>query len=129
MPYIDYQYYTDEFKGVSLDEGTFSSLVSRASNAVDQMTNYRIVSLGFDNLHDSIKQRIRMAVASQVEYVHINGGIVGTQSDDLTSVSINSFSYSKAPSSSAGGRPVVGPTALNYLKGTGLLYSGVTTIG
>ena len=128
MPYIDYQFYIDEFKGVSLSEDVFNNLVGRASDLIDQVTNYKIETIGFDNLYPAYQQRVKKAVAAQVEFLHVNGGIVGMQSSDSSNVSIGKFSYATGDSSK-GLSKSISDSALAYLNGTGLLYRGVVTCG
>ena len=133
MPYIDYDFYTNEFKGVSLDENTFSSIVDRASDLIDIATNDKIGAIGFENLYPSFQLRVKKAIAAQVEYIHVNGGIEAIQSQEMQQVSIGDFSYSKSTSKaqSAGVsiHQTICPVARDYLRGTGLLYTGVMTIG
>lgn len=128
MPYIDYQFYTDEFKGVSLSEDAFNNLVGRASDLIDQVTNYKIETIGFDNLYPAFQQRVKKATAAQVEFMHVNGGVVSMQSSDTSNVSIGKFSYSTG-GSDKGMTKSISDSALAYLKGTGLLYRGVVTCG
>ena len=128
MPYIDYQFYTDEFKGVSLSEDAFNNLVSRASDLIDQVTNFKIETIGFENLYPAYQQRVKKAVAAQVEYMHVNGGIVNMQTADLSSASLGSFSYAENGSSGQVMK-TTSKSAIDYLRGTGLLYSGVMTCG
>ncbi|WP_374964615.1 hypothetical protein [Lysinibacillus sp. RS5] len=127
MLYIDYQFYTDEFKGVSLSEDVFSSLVGRASDMIDQVTNYKIESIGFDNLFPAFQQRVKKATAAQVEYLHVNGGMAMMQSS-VTDVSIGKFSYDSLASSKTPDK-TISDNAMAYLKCTGLLYRGVATCG
>lgn len=133
MPYIDYNFYTNEFKGVSLDESTFSSLANRASDLIDIATNDKIGAIGFDNLHPSLQLRVKKAVAAQIEYIHVNGGIEAMQSTEMQEASIGNFSYSKSSSRASGAKvannQIICDTARDYLRGTGLLYTGVMTIG
>lgn len=122
MSYIDYQFYTNTFKGVSLDEGTFNSLVDRANDFIDIATNYRITN--FEDLHLNIQLRVKKAVAAQVEHMHLNGGIEDMQTDDVFSVSIGSFSFSSNQTSKT-----ISDMSKRYLLATGLLYRGVSTYG
>lgn len=127
MPYIDYQFYTDEFQGVSLSEDVFSSLVGRASDMIDQVTNYKIESIGFDNLYPAFQQRVKKATAAQVEYLHVNGGMATIQSS-VTDVSIGKFSYDSLAASKTPDK-TISDNAMAYLRGTRLLYRGVATCG
>lgn len=128
MLYIDYQFYTDEFKGVSLSEDAFNNLAGRASDLIDQVTKYKIEDIGFDNLYPAFQQRVKKATAAQVEFMHVNGGVVAMQSSDASNVTIGKFSYATG-GSDKGMAKSISDSALAYLNSTGLLYRGVVTCG
>lgn len=128
MLYIDFQFYTNEFKGVSLSEDAFNSLVGRASDIIDQVTNYKIEQIGFDNLYPTFQQRVKKATVAQVEFMHVNGGVIAMQSSDASNVSIGKFSYSTGVSDKVMAKSI-SDSAIAYLNGTGLLYRGVVTCG
>lgn len=133
MPYIDYDFYTNEFKGVPLDEDVFLSLVGRVSDLIDIATNFKIEAIGFEKLPPLIQLRIKKATAAQLEYIHVNGGIEATQSQEMQQASIGRFSYSKSTSkaqnANASTHQTICPAASDYLRSTGLLFSGVATYG
>lgn len=133
MPYIDYQFYTNDYKGVPLSEDVFSSLVGRVSDLIDIATNFKIEAISFEKLPVVIQSRIKKAVAAQLEYIHVNGGIEATQSEGMQQASIGRFSYSKtasqAQSANKSVHQTICPVASDYLRATGLLYSGVATYG
>lgn len=133
MPYIDYHFYTNDYKGVPLSEDVFSSLVGRAGDLIDIATNFKIEAISFERLPSLIQSRIKKAVAAQLEYIHVNGGIEATQSEGMQQASIGRFSYSKsasgAQSTNTSIRQTICPVASDYLRATGLLNTGVATYG
>jgi len=131
MPYIDYRYYTDEYKGVSIDENTFSSLVVRASDAIDSITRsfYQ-----FNNLDDDVafrKNKFKKAVASQVEYFHEVGSTTTYGMNEPSSVTIGRTSMSEGSkgSQTSPQNSLLSPDAYMYLRDTGLLYRGLGVYG
>lgn len=126
MPYIDYQYYTDDYKGVSIDASTFSSLVVRASDAIDSITRsfYQ-----FNDLETDVafrKNKFKKAVASQVEYFHEVGSTTTYGMNEPSSVTIGRTSQSGGSSNNdSQTNTLLSPDAYMYLRDTGLLYRGL----
>ncbi|MER2172167.1 MAG: hypothetical protein ABS938_16240 [Psychrobacillus psychrodurans] len=127
MPYIDYQYYTDEYKGVSIDASTFSSLVVRASDAIDSITRsfYQ-----FNDLETDVafrKNKFKKAVACQVEYFHEVGSTTTYGMNEPSSVTIGRTSMSEGAkgSQTTSQNTLVSQDAYMYLRDTGLLYRGL----
>jgi len=130
MPYIDADYYKNEFEGVEIDETEIDRYIKRASDVIDQVTGYKIKD--FDNLPEFIQEQVKKATASQVEFFALQGGPeVATSNDDVQSATIGSFSYTKGQSggSSGGGQAnKVSSSVIDYLKPTGLLYTGIGVV-
>lgn len=118
MAYIDYAYYTDVYKGVPIDADTFSRLAERASELIDQVTNYTIQDIAA--LPAFTQEQVKKATAAQVEYLYQNGEGVLQGVTDLQDVKIGDFSYKSA----SPGNPT-SPLALSFLRRTGWLYAGV----
>jgi hypothetical protein len=126
MPYVDYSYYTDDFKGVSVTQEDFDRLVRRASDKIDSLTSYVLHRVEFTQLAQLIQENVKKATAAQVEYLVTQGGELAVHGDEPSSISISNFSYS---TESAGQGPrAVSPVVLEYLRPTGLLYRGVSTL-
>lgn len=121
MAYIDYTYYTDVYKGVPIpDADTFSRLSERASELIDQVTNYTIQDLAA--LTTFTQEQVKKATAAQVEYFALAGDSVTHGVSEFQNVKLGDFSYSTGGAA----QNVVSPAVLSYLRPTGLLYRGVT---
>jgi hypothetical protein len=119
MAYIDYTYYTDVYKGVPIqDADTFSRLSERASEIIDQVTNYTIQDIA--TLPMFVQDQVKKATAAQVEYFVYAGEQVLHGDNGMTDVRLGNFSYS------VGAQSAISPAVINYLRPTGLLYRGVT---
>lgn len=135
MQYIDYDYYTNTFKGTALTQQEFDETIQRACDMIDILTKYRIEEHGWDKIHPRFQEMIKKATAAQVEYIHVNGGVssMSTSDSDLESVHVGTFSYSTGSGGSVDASQQTGvytnQMVLNYLGGTGLLYSGVNVVG
>lgn len=124
MAYIDYTYYTGVYKGVPIqDADTFSRLSERASELIDQVTNYTIQDLAA--LPAFAQEQVKKATAAQVEYLVYAGEQVLHGNNGMTDVRLGNFSYSVG-AQSAGTPSAISPAVINYLRPTGLLYRGVT---
>ncbi|WP_026582128.1 hypothetical protein [Bacillus sp. J33] len=131
MPYIDQTFYTDVYKGAPIDAGAFPRLLERASDSIDHITNYALVGLDLDTMHQVIQLNVKKAVAAQLEYLSIAGeGAVHGESSP-TNVSIGNFSYSDGQRQNGLSREErrISPAAVSYLRATGFLNGGVTVRG
>jgi hypothetical protein len=118
MAYIDYAYYTDVYKGVPIsDADTFSRLAERATEIIDQLTNYTIQDLAA--LSPFTQEQVKRATAAQVEYFAYAGEQVIHGNAGMGDVRIGNFSYTSDTQSA------ISPAVINYLRSTGLLYRGL----
>lgn len=133
MPYIDAEYYNNEFQGEpasSTEE--LDRLIDRASDLVDQATSYKLHNVDFSKLPLFIQDQVKKATAYQVEYYIVNGGAsevdAGTDGS-MTSVTVGAFSYSGGGSEPLNGsaRNIsrLSPSALGCLSSTGLLNQAI----
>ena len=125
MPYVDMDYYSENYRGESVDEADFSSLCDRAEEIIEEMTLYRVTPIIFPALPEMVQERVKMAVCAQIEYLDANGGADMDNGADLQSAGLGKFNYSKA--SGAGGdsgQSIYAPRARRILAPTGLLYKG-----
>lgn len=131
MPYIDQAFYDDVYKGNPVNTDAFSRFAERASDIIDQVTNFALVSVDFNNLHPVIQTHVKKAVAAQVEYLSMAGTNAVHGETSASNVSIGNFSYSEGPDLAGLSREQrrISPAALSYLRATGLLNRGVSVIG
>ncbi|WBL16446.1 hypothetical protein [Sutcliffiella sp. NC1] len=127
MAYIDYTFYTNDYKGTSVDESEFAKLAERASEVVDQLTGYKLKTGNrFDNLPTFVQEQVKKATAAQVEFYILSGGTdIAITGDDITGVAVGKFSYGGGNRSSGKEREPIADNLLDYLRPTGLLYSGI----
>lgn len=122
MLYIDKLYYDNEYKGTPLTDSTeFSRLEKRASEVIDMVTKHTIANYEFTQLATFIQEQVKMATAAQVEYYVLNGGYEDVNGLNLQSVRLGNFSMNQQEIENK----QVSSTAIEYLKPTGLLYSGI----
>lgn len=134
--YIDKGYYDNVFKGVPIeDESTFSRFAERASDLIDQVTNY-VVYQKIDTFPPFIQEMVKKATAAQVEYYLIHGGPeeVDAGTNEAGEIRIGNFSYGRGRSSTGEEgtnrqESRVSPSVVGYLAPTGLLYRGIGVKG
>lgn len=133
MPYITPEYYIDEYKGADAGED-LDRYIQRASDMIDQVTNYALAGVEFERLAQFIQDQVKKATAAQVEFYVVLGGSeeVDAGAHDAGQVRVGSFSYGgRGSGGGAGGRgePArISPTALGFLEPTGLLYRGLDVV-
>ncbi|PAD67026.1 hypothetical protein CHH83_20885 [Bacillus sp. 7586-K] len=123
MPYIDYTYYTDEFKGTAISQEQFDRLVVRASDLIDINTSYVLHGVDFTQFAQFIQDQVKKATAAQVEYMVMQGGETSVHGGSPSSVNIGNFSYQKGEGNE---QQTMSPMTFDYLRPTGLLYRGVS---
>lgn len=128
MPYIDSTYYKNEFEGVAIDEQEINRYIKRASDVIDQVTGYKIKD--FESLPTWVQDQVKKATAAQVEFFALEGGPeVVTGNNEVTSASIGSFSYQQAQGEGhSRSQSKVSSAVIDYLKPTGLLYTGIGVV-
>ncbi|MFC5773694.1 MULTISPECIES: hypothetical protein [Ectobacillus] len=128
MAYIDTNYYQNEYGGIAGGDSTLLAvLIKRASDVIDQITGYKI-AMSPNKLSDFpafVQEQVKKATAVQTEHFVLNGQ-QAFNGDALNSVSIGKFRYSGSGASGNAGR--TNPAVIEYLKPTGLLYTGVDTL-
>lgn len=113
--YVDSDYYKNTFKGTTISDEQLNNKLERASDQVDSLTYNRVIGIGFDNLTDFQKDKIKKAVCLHADFVEQYGDYVDMPLAGFTagSISVN-FNAQK----------INGVTTtqevINYLKQTGL---------
>ena len=127
MAYIVKSDYT-AFTTTTISDDDFNIISERASDIIDVITFSKIADKGISFYPSSVQSKIKKATCALCESIQINGGVttLAQSVDDLTSVSIGSFSYGKAPGNDTNiiYGVTIPPLLYMYLTGTGLLYCG-----
>ena len=74
MPYITEAYYNETFHGEPVYTADFPSLLARAEEVIEEMTMYRLTLPSFNEMPESMQERIKNAICAQIEYLDANGG-------------------------------------------------------
>lgn len=116
MSYVDGTYYEMFFGGTIIPgDDSIDIKLERASDQIDTLTYNRIVGIGFDNLTEFQKDKIKKAVCIHAEFIEQYGSYIDIPLSGFSAGSVSvSFNAQK----------VNGITTtqevLNYLKQTGL---------
>lgn len=122
--YIDEEFYNEVFGGESVPEDKFPRYSKRATDVIDQLTDYQIKKIGLDNFSDLVQELIKKATAAQVEYYQLEGIEVDStgNTESGAGFSLGKFSYSSSGGSSSNRQSNrVSSNALGYLEHTGLI--------
>lgn len=115
MSYVDSTYYKETFGGTILSEVSVNQKLERASDQIDTLTYNRINAMGFNNLTEFQKDKIKKATCIHAEFIEQYGSYID--------IPLSSFSAGST-SVSFNANKVNGITTtqevINYLKQTGL---------
>lgn len=120
--YVNKKYYSDEFSGVKLPDDEIEKYLKLAQEKIDSITFNRIVAIGFDNLTEFQKEKIKEAICYQAEYIFENG-YNNENNRDISSYSVLDISVSKDNSGSnktLAERNNMSEMAYDYINKTGL---------
>jgi hypothetical protein len=120
--YVSEKYYSNEFNGVKLPDDETEKCLKLAQEKIDSITFNRIVAIGFDNLTEFQKEKIKEAICYQAEYIFENG-YNNENNRDISSYSVLDISVSKDNSNSnktIAQKENMSETAYDYIHKTGL---------
>lgn len=116
MAYVDIEYYKKEYGGNIISDEELNSKLSRASDQIDNLTYNRISAIGFDNLTEFQKDKVKKAVCYQADFMAQYGEYLDMP---LSGYSAGSVSLSFNPKE-GGGNTKTSDEVINLLRGTGL---------
>ena len=116
MAYVNYEYYSNEYKG-TLDEDAATKLLEESSDQIDRLTYGRIRCKGFDNLTEYQQELVKKAVCYQTDFINAYGAYLNMPISGYSAGGI-SLSFNKDNQGSGG--IIVDKKTLDYLAQTGL---------
>jgi hypothetical protein len=128
---VDFQYYTETYKGSEADETSFPALNAHASRVIANMTRWRVDENNFASLPSLTQTLYRLAVCSQIDFLAINGVDSLTDGESAVGFSVGKVRVDGKAKASAGGAmsASVSPAAISYLEQTGLMNPAVPVAG
>lgn len=133
-PWLTYDEFKTFFPSVNIPETKFDEIEMMSQDIIDFLTLGNIEKCGgFDDLSESQKEKVKKALAYQVQFIFSRGGVYGMSDADLNSESIGKYSYTKGTATSdsrvhadtVNGKEIH-PLVRTTLAPTGLLYSGLS---
>lgn len=91
--YVNKEYYSNEFNGNKIPDEEIEKYLKLAQEKIDSITYNRIIAVGFDNLTEFQKEKIKEAICYQAEYIYTNG-YNSEDNRDITSYSVLDISVS-----------------------------------
>lgn len=125
MVEITYSYYTDEYKGSSVNENEFSKLLETAKIYVSNRTFGRADAITED---DDYANRIKFTVCNVVDLIKVHTDDSGIEHGVVASESVGgswSRTYKVSDKQSTSLEGVIYDKIYQLLSNTGLLYGGV----
>ena len=94
MAIVDYEYYTADFMGLSVDEADFPQFEKWAEMVIKQATFNRVNETTFPNLPVQIQEAVKNAICAQISFYSVYGiesAIIGATTGGFTvgKVSLN----------------------------------------
>ena len=128
---VDFQYYSETYKGSEADEASFPALNAHASRVIGSMTRWQVDETNFDSFPAIIQTLYRLAICSQIDALAINGIDSLNDGEGAVGFSVGKVRVDGRTKSSAGGAmsASISPAAILYLEQTGLMYPGVPVVG
>lgn len=120
--YVNEEYYLNEFDGNVLPDEEIRKYLKLAQEKIDSITFNRIVAIGFDNLTEFQKNKIKEAICFQAEYIYENG-YNDENNRDISSYTVLDISVSKDNSNNSktiAQRKNMSEIAYDYIHKTGL---------
>ena len=124
---VDFQYYSETYKGTEADEASFPALNAHASRVIGMMARWQVDETNFDRLPSFVQTLYRLAICSQVDFLAINGVDSMTDGEGSVGFSVGKVRVDGRSKSGAGGAmsASISPAAISYLEQSGLMYPGV----
>ena len=124
---VDFQYYSETYKGTEADEASFPALNAHASRVIAMMTRWQVDETNFNQLPSFVQTLYRLAICSQLDFLAINGVDSMTDGEGSVGFSVGKVRVDGRSKSSAGGAmsASISPAAISYLEQSGLMYPGV----
>ena len=115
--YVDSNYYYNVYHGDNDEE--IDKYLKMASEKIDEVTLNRIVGIGFNNLTDFQKEKVKEAVCAQADYIYENG--YDNDEGDVSSYSVLDITVNeKDNSDSESHKRNMSSYAYSQIKKTGL---------
>ena len=127
---VDFQYYSETYKGNEADETSFPALNAHASRVIGAMTRWQVDETTIDELPSFTQTLYRLAVCSQIDFLAING-VDSLNSGGEVGFTVGKVRVDGKAKASAGGAMSanVSPAAISYLEQSGLMNPAVPVVG
>lgn len=123
--YIDYEYYKCKCYG-KLSEDDFPEYLFNATQAIDNITRYRVKVLGLNKFPDWIQEQFKQALCAQIDYYCEFGLELSLAGNTADSFTVGKVSVSSG--SNKGDESLICPKVITLLECTGLLDRSVATL-
>lgn len=126
--FISYEYYTNEFMGLSVSETDFPILNAWAQNLINQITYNQVTESNITNLPTLIQTNFKNAICAQISYLSLYGldsMVIGAMSTGFTVGKVKIDNANNNTEKTSAKLNAVSPLAMFYLEQTGLTNPNV----
>ena len=127
MAYVDYNYYTNTYRGDTISQTDFPRYEERAEELIDAVTRYRVAEMGLTAFPARVQALIQKAVCAQINYYVEYGLAVALTGQDGGGFTVGKVTVLQhyGGSGGTGAATMLCPQALTLLEQTGLLDPAV----
>lgn len=126
--FISYEYYTNEFMGLSVSETDFPILNAWAQNLINQITYNQVTEGSITTLPQLIQTNFKNAICAQISYLSLYGldsMVTGAMSTGFTVGKVKIDNANNNTEKTSAKLNAVSPLAMFYLEQTGLTNPNV----
>ena len=127
---VDFQYYSDVYKGTEADSASFPTLSAQAHRIINAMARWQVTEENFSSFPGIVQTLYKLAVCSEIDFLAIEG-IDTINSGDSGGFTVGKVTiHGKTGSAKAGAMSAnISAAALTYLEQSGLMNPAVPVVG
>lgn len=127
MGVVDFEYYTNVYKGTDADQASFPALCARACDVIGAVTHWADDET-ISRLPVALQTLYNKAICAQVDFLALNG-IESLSGGDSGGFTVGKVTV-QGRGNAAGGKlsTMISPLAIGYLEQTGLMNPQIPTV-
>ena len=130
MGVVDYEFYTNVYKGEDATQASFPALCARASDVVGAMAHWAVDENTISRYHAKTQELYRKAICAQIDFFALNGleSVNDTGGGGFTVGKVTVHGKQTAGNGGGSLAASIAPMAKMYLEQTGLLSPAVPVL-
>ena len=130
MGVVDFEFYTNVYKGEDATQASFPALCARASDVVGAMAHWAVDENTISRYHAKIQELYKKAVCAQIDFFALNGleSVNDSGGGGFTVGKVTVHGRQTAGNGGGSLAASIAPMAKMYLEQTGLLSPAVPCV-